>query len=406
MQVYCVGGAVRDELLGLPVRDRDWVVVGATPAMLEARGFQRVGRDFPVFLHPQTHEEYALARTERKSGPGYRGFTVEFSPEVTLEDDLRRRDLTINAIARDEAGQLIDPWNGQRDLRERVLRHVGESFVEDPVRILRTARFAARFPDFTLADETRALMRTMVANGEADHLVPERIWQELSRGLMEAHPARMIAVLRDCGALGRIVPELDAVWNPAMADRLDAAAGADAPLPVRFAVLLHGVTADVDPGDVDPDDAKARRSAGRRADQIGERLRAPTDCRDLARLVAAERPVIARADRLDSETLVRLVARLDGLRRPQRMTQVLLACDLIEPNPALARVQRAAQQMASVDAAAIARAGPPDGIRERLHAAQVAAVAAALRTGAPDPSPAMTAGPSTSAESSSGGRTA
>ncbi|MCM5571642.1 multifunctional CCA addition/repair protein [Burkholderiaceae bacterium FT117] len=401
MRVYCVGGAVRDELLGLPVRDRDWVVVGATPAVLEGRGFQPVGRDFPVFLHPETREEYALARTERKSGRGYRGFVVHFSPDVTLEDDLRRRDLTINAMARDADGTLIDPWNGLRDLRDRVLRHVSEAFGEDPVRILRVARFAARFHDFSIAAETRALMRAMVEHGEADHLVPERVWQELSRGLMETHPSRMIAVLRECGALDRIAPELDAVWNDAMAGTLDAAAEAGAPLPVRFAVLLHGVAAGVDPGH-----PGQRRDAGARADAIAERLRAPTDCRDLARLVAGELPVLELAGVLDVEGLVRLVERIDGLRRPERMEQVLQACEIVHANPALDRVRLAADAMRALDAGAIAKAGPPATIRDRLHAARVDAVEQALlRAGEPAPSRAATAGSSTSAGSTSAGRT-
>ena len=222
MQIYQVGGAVRDGLLGLPVQDRDWVVVGATPEQMAALGFAPVGRDFPVFLHPDTHEEYALARTERKSGRGYRGFTVQASPEVTLEQDLARRDLTINAIAAAPewapsgaacAQGLIDPFGGQRDLRARVLRHVSPAFREDPVRILRVARFAARFHDFTIAPETLALMRAMVAEGEAAHLVPERVWQELARGLMEKHPERMFAVLRECGALAVILPEVERLWG-------------------------------------------------------------------------------------------------------------------------------------------------------------------------------------------------
>ncbi|TXL65349.1 multifunctional CCA addition/repair protein [Zeimonas arvi] len=401
MQVYCVGGAVRDELLGLPVRDRDWVVVGATPETLKAQGFQPVGRDFPVFLHPDTREEYALARTERKSGRGYRGFVVQFSPDVTLEDDLKRRDLTINAMARDADGTLIDPWNGLRDLRERVLRHVSEAFGEDPVRILRIARFAARFHDFTIAPETRALMRDMVAQGEADHLVAERVWQELSRGLMETHPSRMIAVLRECGALERIAPELEEVWHEGMAGTLDAAAAAGASLPVRFAVLLHGVAAADD-----PKRPGHRRDPGERADAIAERLRAPTDCRDVARLVAAELPVLEIADTLDVEGLVRVVERMDGLRRAQRMERVLEACGIVHRNPALARVRLAADAMRAIDAGAIARAGPPKTIRERLHQARVRAVEdALLRAGEPGPSPATTAGSSTSAGSTSDGRT-
>ncbi|MDP3037184.1 MAG: multifunctional CCA tRNA nucleotidyl transferase/2'3'-cyclic phosphodiesterase/2'nucleotidase/phosphatase, partial [Rhodocyclaceae bacterium] len=213
MQIYCVGGAIRDELLGLPVKDRDWVVVGATPEGMLAQGFQPVGRDFPVFLHPKTHEEYALARTERKTAPGYAGFVFHTDPGVTLEDDLARRDLTINAIARAPDGTLIDPHGGRRDLAARVLRHVSPAFAEDPVRILRVARFAARFNDFSLAAETLALMQQMVANGEADALVAERVWQELANGLMEAQPSRMFETLRACGALQRLLPELDCLWG-------------------------------------------------------------------------------------------------------------------------------------------------------------------------------------------------
>ncbi|NLD67557.1 MAG: multifunctional CCA tRNA nucleotidyl transferase/2'3'-cyclic phosphodiesterase/2'nucleotidase/phosphatase [Limnobacter sp.] len=379
MQVYCVGGAVRDELLGLPVRDRDWVVVGATPAMLEARGFRPVGRDFPVFLHPQTQEEYALARTERKSGNGYRGFVTDFSPDVTLEDDLRRRDLTINAIARSADGTLVDPWNGRRDLEQRVLRHVSPAFVEDPVRILRVARFAARFADFTIADETMSLMRTMVERGEVDHLVPERVWQEIARGLMEAQPSRMLEVLRECGALARIVAELDAAWTDETASMLDAAAARDLPLAVRFAVLVHAVPAE-------------------RIDALAASLRAPTDCRDVARLLARELPTLRDSAHLDADALASLVERLDGPRRPQRMEQVLAAAGIVDERAALDRVRQAATAIGSIDAGAIARAGPATGIRERLHAARVEAVREALlRTAGPGPSPAATAGSSKSA---------
>jgi len=249
MKTYIVGGAVRDRLLGLPVTDRDHVVVGATPEVMLALGYQPVGRDFPVFLHPETHEEYALARTERKSGSGYRGFNVHAAPGVTLDEDLRRRDLTINAIAEDESGMLVDPWGGQRDLTEKVFRHVSEAFAEDPVRILRVARFAARFTEFTVAPETARLMRQMVGSGEIDALVPERVWQEIARGLMEARPSRMIQVLRDCGALARLLPEIDRLFGVPQPPRyhpeidtgvhvmlvIDWAARQGMSLPVRFA---------------------------------------------------------------------------------------------------------------------------------------------------------------------------
>jgi tRNA nucleotidyltransferase (CCA-adding enzyme) len=252
-QIYCVGGAVRDELLGLPVTDHDWVVVGATPEQMVALGYQPVGKDFPVFLHPKTHEEYALARTERKTARGYKGFQVYASPEVTLEQDLARRDLTINAIAKDEQGNLIDPHHGQKDLQAKIFKHVSDAFVEDPVRILRVARFAARFTDFTFAIETMALMREMVQKGEVDALVPERVWQELSRGLMEKQPSRMFEVLRECGALKHLLPELDRLWGvpqPALHHPeidtgvhvmmvVDYAASQNYDLPVRFAALTH-----------------------------------------------------------------------------------------------------------------------------------------------------------------------
>src|SRR5512144_1414270 len=248
MKVYQVGGSVRDELLGLPVQDRDWVVVGADPQEMARRGYRPVGADFPVFLHPQTHEEYALARTERKTGPGYKGFSFHAAPDVTLEDDLRRRDLTINAMARAEDGTLIDPHGGERDLRAGILRHVSEAFAEDPVRILRVARFAARF-GFAVAPETMALMRRMVQAGEADALVPERVWQELARGLMEKSPARMLAVLRECGALARVAPEIDAAFSgpqvpERLAARLDHAAARGYPLATRFALLVLDETAE------------------------------------------------------------------------------------------------------------------------------------------------------------------
>jgi tRNA nucleotidyltransferase (CCA-adding enzyme) len=215
MRIYIVGGAVRDELLGRPSADRDYVVVGATPQAMQAAGYRPVGKDFPVFLHPKTHEEYALARTERKSGHGYHGFTFHAAPDVTLEEDLARRDLTINAMAQGADGELIDPYCGQRDLQAKILRHVGPAFAEDPVRILRIARFAARFSDFSVAPETLALMRGMVASGEVDHLVAERVWQELAKGLMEDKPSRLFEVLRDCGALARLLPEVDALFGVA-----------------------------------------------------------------------------------------------------------------------------------------------------------------------------------------------
>ena len=402
MKCYSVGGAVRDELLGLPVKDRDWVVVGGTPEQLIAQGFTPVGVDFPVFLHPKTREEYALARTERKVARGYRGFAVDHAPDVTLEDDLRRRDLTINAIARDEDGSLIDPYGGQRDLRARVLRHVSHAFTEDPVRILRLARFAARFTDFTVADETLALMHWMVGEGEVDALVPERVWQELSRGLMEARPSRMFAVLRDCGALARIFPELDRLWGvPQRADHhpevdtgvhtmlvLDQAAARGHGLAVRFAALTHDLGKGETPEHVLPQHIGHEARSVRLVEQACTRLRVPVEVRDLARIVAAEHGNIHRALSLRPATLVKLLERMDGLRRPARIDEVLAACACdfhgrpgheTLPYPQADRIRAALDAARAVDAGAVAKATPAgQAIRERVHAARVQAVARAL----------------------------
>ncbi len=298
MKTYIVGGAVRDALLGIAVQDRDWVVVGATPDDMLAKGYRPVGKDFPVFLHPETHEEYALARTERKTAPGYRGFVFHTSPDVTLEEDLVRRDLTINAIARAGDGSLVDPFGGQRDLQARVFRHVSDAFLEDPVRILRLARFAARFPEFTVAPETNALMRKMVEQGEVDALVPERVWQEIARGLMETRPSRMLDTLRDCGALGRLMPELDP-GAPVLAV-IDDAARQGLALCVRFAVLMLQI------GALAPIEA------------VCKRLKVPNDCRELAVLSTRERGALNDAAALSAEQLVRLFERSDAFRKPQR----------------------------------------------------------------------------------------
>jgi tRNA nucleotidyltransferase (CCA-adding enzyme) len=374
MKTYLVGGALRDRLLGLPVSDRDWLVVGATPEEMVRRGYLPVGRDFPVFLHPATREEHALARTERKSAPGYRGFIVHASPEVTIEQDLARRDLTINAIALPaeladasdpDLSALVDPYHGQRDLRERVLRHVTDAFREDPVRILRVARFAARFHDFRIAPETMALMREMVAAGEADALVPERVWQELARGLMEAMPSRMLAVLQDCGALARLLPEV-----APSAERmrvLDQAARAGAPLPVRFACLTRGL--------------------GPALPALCARWRVPGDERDLALLVDREGAAIDAGAALDAAGLVDLLERCDALRKPQRFAQAVQACGCAAPVgaafPAGRRLLDALAASRSVATESIARhaqlagaAGPKIG--EAIRAARVAAVAGAL----------------------------
>ena len=402
MKFYSVGGAVRDELLGLPVKDHDWVVVGGTPEQLIALGFTPVGTDFPVFLHPQTREEYALARTERKVARGYRGFAVDHAPDVTLEDDLRRRDLTINAIARDEHGTLIDPHGGQADLRARVLRHVSHAFTEDPVRILRLARFAARFTEFTVADETMALMHWMVGEGEVDALVPERVWQEISRGLMEAKPSRMFEVLRACGALARVFPELDRLWGvPQRADHhpevdtgvhvmmvVDHAAQQGHGLAVRFAALTHDLGKGETPEHVLPQHIGHEARSVRLVEQACARLRAPTEVRDLARIVAAEHGNIHRALELRPSTLVKLLERMDAMRRPARVDEVLAACEADfrgrpghagRPYPQADRLRQALAAARSVDAGAIAAATPQGGsIRDRVHAARVEAVATAM----------------------------
>ena len=358
MKAYVVGGAVRDELLGIAVADRDWVVVGATPEEMTAAGFRAVGRDFPVFLHPQSHEEYALARTERKSGRGYRGFTVYAAPDVTLEQDLARRDLTINAMARDEGGRLIDPFGGERDLREGVLRHVSEAFAEDPVRILRVARFAARYA-FRIADATLALMRRMVESGEVEHLVPERVWQELAKGLTEPRPECMLQVLERCGALARLLPEVRADHAA-----LVRAAAAGAPLTVRFALLTWGVDEDA-------------------LGALCERLRVPNDERGLALIVCRLRAALGRAEVAPAAEHLALLKSSDAFRRPERFRELLAVARLAEPGLAMAsgcaRLERALAAAAAVNAAAIAsQATGPADIAARLEDARIQAIAGAL----------------------------
>ena len=409
MQAFVVGGAVRDALLGLPVNDRDWVVVGETPESMVRQGFRPVGRDFPVFLHPDTHEEHALARTERKTARGYKGFQVYCSPDVTLEDDLRRRDLTINAMARDAQGALIDPWGGARDLRNRVLRHVSDAFAEDPVRILRTARFAARFADFTVAPETAALMRRMVEHGEVDALVPERVWQEFSRGLMEATPSRMLTVLRECGALSRLMPELDRLWGvPQRADYhpevdtgvhmemvIDYSAGCAHPLPVRFAALTHDLGKGLTPHDVLPRHVGHEHRSVELVRELSERLRVPNDCRDLALITAREHGLVHKAADLKPATIVEIFERCDALRKPARFADLLRACEADfrgrlgygdRPYPQAALLLRLLDAARAVDAGAIAAqvtarapetAHLADRIRQQVHAARTEAVQAA-----------------------------
>lgn len=398
MDIYLVGGAVRDELLGRPNADRDYVVVGATPEAMLAQGFRPVGKDFPVFLHGQTNEEYALARTERKTAPGYHGFSFHAAPDVTLEEDLARRDLTINAMARAVDGALIDPFRGQQDLSAKILRHVGPAFAEDPVRILRIARFAARFNDFTIAPETLALMRGMVSDGEVDHLVAERVWQELAKGLMEDRPSRMFEVLRDCGALRRLLPELDALYGvPQRADYhpevdtgvhammvIDQSARRGFTLPVRFAALTHDFGKGETPADILPRHIGHEERSVRLTEQVCSRLRVPSDCRELAVLMARYHGNIHRAADLKASTIVTLFEKTDALRRPERFQQLLdtCLCDFTgrlgwenRPYDSPRQLLAALAAVNTVDAGKIALACTDKAqIPERIHAARVRAV--------------------------------
>jgi len=406
MNSYIVGGAIRDELLGLPVTDRDWVVVGADPDEMLRLGFIPVGADFPVFLHPETKEEYALARTERKTAPGYRGFSFHAAPDVTLEQDLQRRDLTVNAMARAPDGTLIDPWGGQRDLEAKVLRHVSPAFAEDPVRILRLARLAARFADFEIAPETRALMARMVAEGEADALVPERVWKEVSRGLMEARPSRMFEVLRDCGALARVMPEVDRLWGVPQRPEyhpeidtgvhlmmvVDMAARLVASLEVRYACLCHDLGKGTTPRETLPRHLGHELRSARLARELGARLRVGNACRELADVVAREHGNVHRSEEFGAAALVRLLERCDALRRPARFAEMLIACECDARGrlgraeadyPQRTRLTRALQIVASVDTTSIAAelqekglAGPAIG--DAIRAARTRALQAAL----------------------------
>ena len=382
-RIYHVGGAVRDKLLGRPVQDNDWVVVGATPAQMQAHGFLPVGKDFPVFLHPVTKEEYALARTERKTAPGYTGFAVHFDSSVTLEQDLARRDLTINAIAESANGQLHDPYNGQQDLRDKVLRHVTAAFAEDPVRILRVARFAARFADFSVAPETLQLMQAMVTAGEVDHLVPERLWQEISRGLMEQRPSRMIRVLRACGALAHVLPEVDALFGVPQRPEyhpeidtgehlllvLDMAAQLQAPLAVRYACLCHDLGKATTPTHLLPRHLGHEQRSATLLLPLSQRLRAPNHCRELAHVVALEHGNIHRSATLGAAATVRLLERCDAFRQPERFAQVLLACECDargrlglqdEPYPPRPRLWHALQTLQTLNLGAIAQTATPE----------------------------------------------
>ncbi len=415
MQIYLVGGAVRDALLGLPVRDRDWVVVGSTPEELMRMGYLPIGKDFPVFLHPVTREEYALARTERKTARGYRGFEVQSSSGVTLEEDLARRDLTINSIAAcahssGAAGlfdadltALTDPYGGQPDIAARVLRHVTSAFREDPVRILRLARFAARFDDFSVAPETLQLVQDMVQSGEVDALVAERVWQELARGLMEKKPSRMFEVLRGCAALQKLLPEVDRLWGvPQRAEYhpeidtgihlmmvLDMAARLGASLAVRFACLTHDLGKGTTPPDLLPRHIGHEERSAKLLKGICDRLRVPLECRELADVVAREHGNIHRSSDFGAAALVRLLERCDAFRKPARFADVLLACecdargrlgleDSAYPQRArLLTVLTAAQSVVTHLIAEEAQASGQDGkkIGEMIQLARVAAVA-------------------------------
>ena len=408
MKTYIVGGAVRDRLLGEPVNDRDWVVTGASPQDMLDAGYLPVGKDFPVFLHPRTHEEYALARTERKTGPGYRGFEVHAAPDVTLEDDLVRRDLTINAIAQAGDGTLVDPHGGQSDLAAKVLRHVSEAFAEDPVRILRLARFAARWPEFSVAPETTALMRRMVDAGEVDALVAERVWQELSRGLMERAPARMFEVLRGVGALARLMPEVDALFGvpqpPAHHPEidtgvhtlmvLDRCAATAQPLPVRWACLVHDLGKATTPADVLPRHIGHEQRGEKLIRRVNERLRVPVDCGELAVLTAREHTHVHASTGLRAAALMRLLERCDAFRRPERFLQMLAACECDatgrlgfeqRPYPQRGRLATALEVAQKVDARAasaqaIERGMKGPAIADAIRRARVQALAVASHT--------------------------
>ncbi len=402
LTTYIVGGAVRDDLLGLPLQDRDHVVVGTTPEEMVALGFRPVGKDFPVFLHPDTHEEYALARTERKTARGYKGFAVHAAPDVTLEQDLLRRDLTINAMAMTEDGTLIDPYGGRADLEARLFRHVSGAFSEDPVRILRVARFAARFPDFTLAPETLALMRRMVADGEVDALVAERVWQELSRGLLEAIPSRMFRILRECGALARLLPEVDCLFGVPQPPQhhpeidtgehvmrvIDEAARQGLGLPARVAALLHDLGKGVTPPEFWPKHHGHEGRGVALVKALCERLRAPLECRDLAIMVARDHGNAHRALELRPATVLELLERTDALRRPERFEDFLAACAADfhgregyreRPYPQAEYLRGALNAARRVDAGAIARQVLPAAIPETIRQARIAAIGEVLK---------------------------
>jgi tRNA nucleotidyltransferase (CCA-adding enzyme) len=409
MKTYLVGGSVRDEILGLPVTDHDHVVVGSTPEEMVRLGYRAVGKDFPVFLHPGTHEQYALARTERKVSRGYKGFEVYASPEVSLQEDLARRDLTINSIAKDEDGNIIDPFGGIADLEAGLLRHISPAFTEDPVRVLRTARFAARF-GFRIAPETLTLMSEMVHNGEVDALVPERVWQEFARGLMEHKPSRMFHALRECGALTRLMPEVDALFGVPQPPQyhpeidtgvhvmmvIDHAAGKNYSLPVRFAALTHDLGKSTTPPEEWPRHIGHEARSVKLVNDLCERIRSPNEARDLALLVARHHGDVHRSLELRPSTIAAMLQSVDAYRKPERFEEFLQACACDfhgrpgyaeKPYPQAERLRRALSAARSVDAGAIAAelartvqdlTRLPAAINTRVSEARIAEIRAQL----------------------------
>ena len=401
MQTYIVGGAVRDELLGFAIKDKDYVVVGSTPEAMLAAGFKPVGKDFPVFLHPQTRDEYALARTERKTAKGYKGFAIHASPEVTLEEDLARRDLTINAIAKADDGRLVDPFHGLADIQSKTLRHISAAFAEDPVRILRVARFSARLTDFNVAPETMVLMRQMVDAGEVDALVAERVWQELAKGLMEAQPSRMFEVLRACGALQKILPELDKLWGVPQPEQhhpeidtgvhvmmvVDYAASRNFSLPVRFAALMHDLGKGTTPVEMLPKHIGHELRSANLLKEVCKRLRVPNDCRELGMMTAKFHGKLHQAPQMRPATLLEFLIELDAIRQPERFKDFLKACEADSrgrtgyadcATPAAELMLKAHDAAAAVDAGAVAAACEgPEQIKIKVFEARLAAVKAA-----------------------------
>ncbi|MSP85983.1 MAG: multifunctional CCA addition/repair protein [Methylotenera sp.] len=398
MQVYLVGGAVRDELLGLIVKDKDFVVVGSTPDEMIAAGFKPVGKDFPVFLHPKTHDEYALARTERKTDKGYKGFVVYASPEVTLEEDLARRDLTINAIAKDSIGKFIDPYNGLADIQSKILRHVSDAFAEDPVRILRAARLSARFQDFSLAPETNQLMQQMVEAGEVDALVAERVWKELAKGLMEDKPSRMFDVLRTCCALKKILPELDKLWGVPQSAQyhpeidtgvhvmlaIDYAARQNYALAVRFATLMHDLGKGVTPAELLPQHTGHEARGIHLVKEVCKRLRVPNYCKELAQIVSKFHGKLHQVLQMKPSTLLSFIVELDAIRQPERFKDFLRACESDlrgrtglenHATPAAELMLKVLAAAMNVDAGAVASAyDEPEKIKAAVYEARLDAV--------------------------------